>query len=391
MRRSYLILAAFLLSLSPPLVALTAVPSNYIFVVFCCVYLLSAERSNWQSTPLLFVLLIIISSLMATALAGNLQYIKYPVYICLALLIIAKTSINEFNEISSLLDNIVCIGLVLSVISVILYAIWPMAPIYTVINPDGRESGLYYFAYTNFALPSVIRPAFIFDEPGTFSFIICMSAIFRDILGKSKFKTALILLSGLITFSLTQFIIVILFLLLNRKFRYIKILTILLILLSFIIYLVPMANDFFDFFVSRLVYDTETGIGGDNRSNQVSFFFEILDNNLFFFGMPECFDGLNMCSDIPDLGSNPFTPISAFGFLIAWPFYLMLSLLLIISLRKKFQFSALAIILLLLQRPFLFSFGYSVLILLSVSPILFWRIGNIYFPLSTDDAIENAA
>ena len=381
MLQPYLILAAFLVSMSPPLVALTPVPPNYVFVVFCILYLLTNRRSSWHGRPLLVALVILFSALIAVTLAGDLQYLKYPLYLCLALLIIARAGHQEYDELSVHMDRIIFLGLALSIISFTLYSIWPITPIYTVTNPDGRVNGLYYLTFTNFALPSAIRPSFIFDEPGTFSFVICMGAVLRDLLGKSKATTGLMLLGGLITFSLAHLAVFLLFLFLNRGDRRIKLIIFqLLIVGSLFVYLVPTAIEFLDFFISRFSYDAATGIAGDNRSDQIAYFFEILDPRLFFFGMPECFGTQNVCSDLPDLGSNPFTPISAFGFIFAWPFYLMLFLLLMSSGRQKFRFAALAAVLLLLQRPFLFSFGYSLLILISIAPVLFWRFGTPYPP-----------
>lgn len=151
-------------------------------------------------------------------------------------------------------------------------------------------------------------------------------------------------------------------------------------------YPLPAVTESLDFFASRFSYDAATGFAGDNRYGQIDYFFKIFDSRLFFFGMPECFGGQDVCSDLPDLGSNPFTPISAFSFIVAWPFYLMLFLLLMASGRQKFLFATLAVVLLLLQRPFLFSYGYSLLILISIASVLFWRYRTVYPQLTADDS-----
>lgn len=133
------------------------------------------------------------------------------------------------------------LGLAQSIVSFTLYSVWPIAPIYTLTNPDGRENSLYYFTFTKSALPFAIRPSFIFDELGTFFFVVCMGAVLRDLLGKSKAITGLMLLSGLITFSLAHLAVLLVLIFVNRGERKIKLAIIQSLTVGcFAVYLLPV-------------------------------------------------------------------------------------------------------------------------------------------------------
>jgi len=364
-----LFLIASVLSLSPPLGLLLVLPKNFVFIICCALYLVLTPDSWWES-PIYLALLMLISTFVSAVLAGNVQYLKYSLYVCLALLVISKTNHHMLERISDVLNKFVVLGLALSILSFILNAVWPIEPSFVLENPDGRENGLYYFTFTNFVLPSAIRPAFVFDEPGTFSFVVCVAAILRDILKKNKFVTGVILLLGLITFSLPQVVVLVLYLILNLREKKVRWLLIAVFALwCAVFFLLPAFTDVLDFFVSRFDFDPDGGLSGDNRSGQMKYFFEILNDHVLFFGMPECFDGEDICSNMSDLGSNPFTPISSYGLIVAWPFYLMLLMLVFAARLAEFRFAAIALVFLLLQRPFLFSFGYSLLIVMCVAPI----------------------
>jgi hypothetical protein len=93
---------------------------------------------------------------------------------------------------------------------------------------------------------------------------------------------------------------------------------------------------------------------------------------VFFWGLDSnCVTNVAACMSKGYLqfGENPLGPLVLYGILIAWPYYLLEAALLLIFV-VRFNFIALAIFALLLQRPSLMSFGYSLLVLLAVEPLL---------------------
>jgi hypothetical protein len=369
----YILFLSILLSLSSPLFNIVGIAPNLLFSLLLIVAILLSAKSGFRSLHIIYALGILLSSTIAAYFAETMLYAKYSIYLCLSLLATSSLSTEQLAVFSRTLDKFIISGLLLSCISAALFFLHQTPPIFEVQNPDGRPNGLYYFTFSNWVLGPVIRPSFLFDEPGAFSFVICSAVLIRDAIGSDKKMSFWMLFLGLITFSPAQFIVFILFTLSNfeyifgenrKKARFFF--TCLGIVVSSFFY---GFSEELSFFTQRFEWIEGEGFAGDNRSGQIERFFEIVDRKMFLYGLPDCLGAGADCSHLGDLSSNPFTPISSFGFIFSHSFYLLILFLSATSILGFHRFHSMVILLLLLQRPYLYSYGYSLLVVLALFPL----------------------
>jgi hypothetical protein len=239
------------------------------------------------------------------------------------------------------------------------YAYLGGPPLLEINNIDGRENGLYLSTMSNVYLLGIIRPSFIYDEAGAFSFALCATVALRSILGRSAGPSYFMMLGGLITFSVTHILLTLVFL----AFRLGPAKTVA-ALAALLVVLVPVAatSEEFEFFFSRFeVVDGQ--LAGDNRSMQIGNFMDIVSPRILLFGDVDCHsraDGL--CEEHGDISASPVTPTYKGGFLVLLVQLCVHIALIVVCFRhKRFRFAALSITLLLLQRPYFDVSGYGFL------------------------------
>jgi hypothetical protein len=231
-------------------------------------------------------------------------------------------------------------------------------------NPDGRGNGLYLTTLSNTAVFGYLRPAGIYDEPGTFSFFICSISLLRILFRKKNSITSLLLISGIITFSLTHFLVMICYFLhlainhyRKKTFFWVFLLTILCIVVIYVIF-----KNVFDSMILRRI--SITGILNNNRTRQIPNVINNLDIRTFLFGLVADYDYdfLKMTEYIGgDVSSNPLTPLIATGVIASLIYYLFLCIVFFSSfLEKRLFFIYFAIFILFLQRPYFTSRGYCI-------------------------------
>lgn len=252
------------------------------------------------------------------------------------------------------------IAIILSIISFI-YVYLGGEPLYQFPNPDGRINNLYLFSFSNTINYNIIRPSFIYDEPGAFSFLIISTVILREIYGLKKNITIFILVFGLITLSLSHVIFTFLYFLLRTNFKQ-KIASglLLMILLSLVID-IPAMNFFFD----RFHIDNSGRIKGDNRSGQIENFYNIVTPKIILLGN----NNLNIKANgrKNDISSSFVTPLYRGGIMVLLVQCLTYSMLiLLIFLRKEFLFPSLALMLLFSERPYFGEIGYQIFLYISI-------------------------
>jgi hypothetical protein len=236
-------------------------------------------------------------------------------------------------------------------------------------NIDGRENGLYLSTMSNVYLLGIIRPSFIYDEAGAFSFVLCTTVALRSLLGRKAGPSYFMMLGGLITFSVSHILLTLVFLV----FRWGPLRT-LAVLAALVAALIPAAanSEEFDFFFSRFeVADGE--VAGDNRSIQIANFMAVVSPRILMFGDVDCHsrsDGV--CEEHGDISASPVTPTYKGGFL-ALLVQLTVHAGLIVAFFKspRFRFAALAMSLQLLQRPYFDVSGYGFLTYLLLFLMLF--------------------
>lgn len=240
-------------------------------------------------------------------------------------------------------------------------------------NPDGRPNSLYLTSFSNAVVGGIIRPAFIYDEPGAFSFVLVTAVVVREMLSKGRLISVLILLGGLVTLSLTHVMVLALYVFLVLSLR-LKVLSILFLVLTI---LLTIDDPRFGFFYDRFKSDSDNS-GLSNRTVQLKNFYDVIvdDPSVIFFGDYKCHDREEKrCMEHGDISSSPVTPLYLGGvFLFAVQLITHIALVVILF-NRRFFFPAAAISLLLLQRPYFSSLGYQLIV---YGP-LFFMINDLRF------------
>jgi hypothetical protein len=231
-------------------------------------------------------------------------------------------------------------------------------------NPDGRINQLFLTTLSNTVIGNFIRPSAIFDEPGAFSFFICFIAATRHVLELPKQKTWILMIGGLITFSIAHVVYLIAHFLSEKIFSRGALLATLLIVLfaTLIVFANPKVMEV----VNSQIYERSAATGGavDTRMTLLMNAFNNLDARALLFGVnsayvttPDTFSGQHVA-----MGENPLAPIVLTGMLGSMPYYLMVIWLLAYGIKKKKNLVFVGLGLLLLQRPYVMNFGYALLI-----------------------------
>lgn len=286
-----------------------------------------------------------------------IQFAFLPISIFVCINFIANHK-NGVWQVALNLSNLMLLGLIGGWIG-FFYAFFGGAPILEFQNPDGRINQLFLTTFSNTQIGNIIRPSFIYDEPGAFSFVICFTVAVREMLGLPRAKSIVLMLGGLITFSLTHIIILILyFLWINARLFLVAIASMAIIASSLI------ENESFDFFFDRFqIIDGKPA--GDNRTNQFENFMNVADLRLVMLGNYKCHSRDNkLCPEHGDISSSPVTPLYLGGALllivqIAVHFFLLK----VIIESSRHRMTAIIISLLILQRPFFISYGYQLMII----------------------------
>jgi hypothetical protein len=268
--------------------------------------------------------------------------------------------INYFVDKLSILFTIL---LILAIISFVYFTLGG-PPIFSLKNADGRYAFFYLTSFNNGS--ETIRPTGIFDEPGAFSFFVCLLVIYRDILNKSKDQSLLILILGFVTQSLTHIIFFSIYLLnylaLITDFKFKSIFKFV-IMFSFLISItfIVMRSSFSEYTQNR----TEKYINDPNSTGRIlslSMIYDELTNDYskIIFGLNKSTaERDKVYLEENDYGENILTPIVYGGLLASWPFFLFILYLLYYFIFNQRIFSLIGGIILLVQRPYFLELPYS--------------------------------
>lgn len=275
------------------------------------------------------------------------------------LLFIAHQAVSVRGLVERLCDVMsayVAIGIVLCVIGFV-YAWSGGQPLLSIDNGDGRENALYLTTMSNFRVGTVIRPSFIYDEPGAFSFLVCAVVAMRDMLGRPGRLSWFLMLGGLVTLSLTHMLILMLFLV--RRLGFVRSGLIAAVLVAGALAVVS-AQDGLGFVAERFTVD-DGKLAGDNRSDQISNFMAVVTPEIFLFGDIQCQKRPERgCEEHGDISSSPVTPTYRAGLaMLLVQLWTHAALVVCAVRRRAFLFPALTLSLLLLQRPYFEGYGYG--------------------------------
>lgn len=363
-----MVLAVFI-SLSPLLCGFLGVNGNLIYIVLLT--LSSLLLWNVKNTPvsvLLFILILLLSSVCFSLYWQDFRLVIFPLYLIISVfsfasLVQSPIVLGRFIEYVSLFTLLVVIGAVIGFI----YGFVGGTPILEIQNPDGRTAALFLTSMSNWYLGNIIRPSGIFDEPGALSFIICSVCSLRELTKKSRNLTWIILISGLVTMSVAHIIYLCLFLFTAFTFRWRSVLSFGLIIATLVAGLF-FANDELVDGVDRVLFSrfeiVDGKLAGDNRTELLANAYDLVLRGSILWGIDsDCILSVKECDKkYEPFGENVLSLIALVGILVSAPYYICLVVLSLTGVVKKQNLHLLGFSLMLTQRPYLFSFGYSGLI-----------------------------
>lgn len=351
-----------------PIITYYFIPGSYLSILasILCVILLT-KRNNTIHYSILFIsIILIIYSIVISISTQNVTIISLMLGLPLCLIIYSLCQQNILfitNKICDISTPFFILGTLCIIISLI-YTYVGGTEIFTIENPDGRLAKFYISSLSNSQLGNIIRPSFIYDEAGAYSFYLTILALLRVYLNKNKWITLFLLYGSLVTFSLTHLIICILFTIKTLNFKQLIIFSfpIAIILSS----LITSFSDDISFFINRLSYDS---VQENNRTTQLINFKQAITRNdsILLVGNIDCFNRADgRCIEDGDISSSPVTPLYRLGLLgisIQFSFFIIS----IWNFRKEnCIFIAVILNLILLQRPFFTAIYYSFSIFLLI-------------------------
>jgi hypothetical protein len=374
-RVAWWLFGAGVFALSP--IALYApVRGNILSVICILVILLRYKTLRFRPVTYALVLFTLLLTAVPALYWGNIKLLFVLAYSLAAIVLASLLDETDLVAFTSLTSTILQVLLVGGVIGLVYVFVGGQALI-SFPNEDGRMNGLYLTTLSNSVVLRIIRPAGIFDEPGTFSFVICMVAALRHSLRMDRRPTWIMLSMGMITFSLAHVAYTLLHLAAElmtssaraRAFRYA---VVVLGLAALAVVFIPVVNTIatdglFQRFVIR-----DGNLSGDNRTALFLSAVNQLNWHVFWWGLDaDCITNAAECvkKGYAQFGENPLAPLVLYGVFNAWLYYVIeIGLVAVFFVHRNFI--ALGLFMLLLQRPNVVAFGYSVLIFLVIRAIM---------------------
>lgn len=317
--------------------------------------------SRAHNNVYLVVLLFIVSSGLSSIVNDAIQPLIFSMFFAVSSFAVLQAENADACAMVKVVSRIFLVFIVMAAIG-ILYRLLGGEPLLVLSNPDGRDNYLYLTTFSN-AEKLIIRPSAIYDEAGAFSFYICILVILRSRLGLSLAGSAVLLLGGMLTQSITHVLFTFLWFIWalqaapfrNEAFKR------LVFALFFVIAAVAIyQSGVLNWATKRAeVYYNNPRIIPRWRTtgNVLDALAENPDGVWFGFDVA-CIERQPDCSGF---GENPLTPLSYGGLFASWPYYLFLLLALIAPFVSRDGLLLFGAALLLLQRPYLLEFPYSAL------------------------------
>lgn len=238
--------------------------------------------------------------------------------------------------------------------------------------PVGYRTTYLYLTTFSFAfIGNIIRPSGIFDEPGSLAMLVAIITMFNDTLRQNIRLNNVLVILLIFTGALAGLAMAVLYLVASNETRMRPTKYIILVgvffagvgILSFVAPSNLISNSIDTFYSDRLIVE-DGRLVGDNRSNQITDFFQIVDGDILRRGA----HGRYQSFDTTDQSSNPFSIIFGYGLIIWLPYLVLLLWLFGTTIKNGFRnaYTSVGLLLLLLQRPYLYNMSWSILILATV-------------------------
>lgn len=339
-------------------------------VVFCFGYLLLMGISKKNPLFMLLAAFTFITGITGLIISPSVDLGVRILSTCVLLVLVSAVNFERYPDVVASIVRIVNYSIGLSLIGFV-YAVLGGPYLLTIDNPDGRQALFYLTTLSNSVFPSpgggtVIRPSFIFDEPGAYAFVIDSVLLISYMVQKRLRREELFLIiGGAITLSIAHMLVALFVLISARKNRYVFILLILIALIDYLIYSTIDYSLVFQRFMVE-----EGKLAGENRSELFKVALGLVQQFPEGVGGTCGYDIQNCFNLYGAFGENPAFPAAFYGILPTLVYYLIifsiLSLCLILQNRIVFG-AGVAIIILISQRPFIFNLGYNIQIILLLS------------------------
>jgi len=335
--------------------------------------------SNWFPIATLIILVL---ACVPAIYWTDARYVLSPIFLIFPLFLLQWIDSRTMQCFITIATGLMLVLLIGAVIGFVL-ALNGVQPIAEIANVDGKSNYFFYTTFSRLRWAYVIRPTGFYDEPGTFSFMICTVAALRHLHGRDARVTWLLLGMGFVTLSLAHPIYVILHAMAERL-RFRNVIGIVATLLPMILVAGYLGG--FDILQKRVFARAtiaDSGqLVGDNRSQLMANAAEHLSahpRSIFFGADPSCRFEKEICKEkFPLMGENPLSPLTINGIFVSWPYYLALVVLFIAPLFGRQFMVSFAFGALLLQRPYMTGMGYALMGLLVLNSTVGGIVANRY-------------
>jgi len=337
-------------------------PIKLVFVLFALFIYIVVYRPISKTREHLILYFLIIVFLITTAITCIVNETVIPVIFSLTFSITLFCALQiRYTEIHKLVEILTTVFKYVIILAWVgyFYSLFS-EPLFSLINPNGVSN---HFYLTTFSISNPpIRPSGFYDEPGAFSFFICLLVFLRTYLGFNLRTSMFLMIGGLITQSLAHAVFLLLWVVsilitneIKVKFSFFK--RIITAIIFFTAVFIIWKSGILDWAIDRTLswsQDQESVVRVKNYNNV---YYEIQGNyNNLLFGFDK-----NVVNRSYSQGysENVLTPIAYGGLFASWPFYLFLGFCLIYPFLTFNNFSLVAVGLLIMLRPYFLELPYS--------------------------------
>lgn len=188
------------------------------------IFMMLMKRNKIQiNSSIIFIFIFqIFTAVVYFFLHHDNAYVNLLFQIITPLLIyIYISSYLEVKRVSESMIKLMALMGGLSFICFLLCLLFNLSYFSTFQNPDGRVGYNFIISFTNtlldFGFTKFIRPAGFFDEPGTLAFYLTVSILLNDLTNNNKLIRIILIVSGVFTFSIAFYLIMLLYSILYIK------------------------------------------------------------------------------------------------------------------------------------------------------------------------------
>ena len=347
-------------------VSLALSPYPYLLAVLIVLRLAASDSARLRLPYVVASLLLGFSAVAGFTISSDFGNAARVLSTCSLGALVASLNLRKHVAAFDFVTRFLLVSIGLSVVGFV-YALFGGQELVRITNPDGREALLYLTTLSNSVFPTptgaLIRPSFIYDEPGAYAFVIdgvlLINFLLHDRLRRVDWA---LIAGGFVTFSVAHLLVCLLLLIAARKWVYAVVPLAVVALLDYALFQISDVS----LLVGRFAVQ-DGALTGDNRSQLFSNAASLVASHPMGVGTT-CGWDITVCTDrFGGFGENPLFPATYFGLLPSLGYYVVVAAAVIVGtwgFRRRLVFTALAFLALIMQRPFIFNIGYNVLILI---------------------------